>query len=53
MHEKVCPFCQGVISPYSDTIVGHDNQLYHYDCYIEYEDEMEDDVKSNKEIHCT
>ncbi len=46
MHEKVCPFCQEVISPYSDTIVGHD-------CYIEYEDEMEDDVKSNKEIHCT
>jgi hypothetical protein len=53
MCDKVCPFCQNIILPYDDTIIGHDNQLYHYDCYMEYEDDMKDNSQINKEIPCT
>jgi len=53
MSDKVCPFCHKTILSDSDTIVGYDNQLYHYDCYMEYEDEMEDNLQSDKVVSCT
>ncbi len=53
MNEKLCPFCHKSISSDSDTIIGYDNQLYHYDCYMEYEDEMKEEMKVNKEISYT
>ena len=41
MKEKSYSFCKKEFISEYDTIMGHNNQLYHYDCYMEYIEEMQ------------